>query len=89
MSYLTANHNARYRLSTIRPRPKVKRDIDKLRVVRRQDGWALLVDDIEEPAWVVSRKSRAVEAATDAARFHHATLIVTTRDGTEQRRTSY
>lgn len=59
--------------------------IDTLRVVPHDKGWALRVDDLSEPAWVVSTKKRAVTVARQAARFHEATLQVLTRAGKVQK----
>lgn len=50
--------------------------IDELRIVRHPRGWALMVDDIDEPAWVIANKDRAVEWARDAADHHEAKLEV-------------
>ena len=47
----------------------------------RDGGWALLVDDLAEPAWIVRTRKAAVAAARDAARFHGAALRVLTRSG--------
>lgn len=47
----------------------------------RDGGWALLVDDVAEPAWIVRTRKAAVAAARDAARFHGAALRVLTRTG--------
>jgi hypothetical protein len=43
------------------------------------EGWSLLVDDMAQPAWTVSTRSKAVAAARDAARMHHAQLIIEKR----------
>jgi len=43
------------------------------------DRWSLLVDDLEEPAWVVTTRARAVEAAREAARDHRAQLVIEKR----------
>jgi hypothetical protein len=44
-----------------------------------------MVDGVDEPAWIVSTKNRAVNAAKDAAAFHKAVLRVLTRTGKVQR----
>lgn len=53
------------------------------------DGWALLVEEITEPAWVLSNKKKAVSAAKDAARDHAAVLRVHKRNGELQREISF
>lgn len=53
------------------------------------DGWMLRVDGIPEPAWVVSTKRKAVEAAKDAARYHGSSLSVFSKTGTVQERFDY
>lgn len=63
--------------------------IDTMAVKPHDDGWALKVDDLKEPAWVVSTKKRAVQAAKDAARFHEATLRVFTQSGKLQKEFDY
>lgn len=55
--------------------------IDTMTVQPHSDGWALKIDNLKEPAWVVSTKKRAVKAAKDAAKFHEATLRVLTQQG--------
>jgi len=59
--------------------------IDTMRIEPHDDGWALRVDDLSEPAWIVTTKKRAVAAARRAARFHEATLKVLTRAGKVQK----
>lgn len=49
------------------------------------DGWMLLVDDIDEPAWVLPTKRQTVATARDAARFHRCPLDVFRSDDTLQR----
>lgn len=66
------------------PAPKLP-SIDRMAVHPHPDGWALLVDDIDEPAWVVPTKKQAVAAASDAASFHCCPLDVHRKDGRKQR----
>ena len=63
----------------------VRPNIERMRVEKKTRGWALMVDDITEPAWVVSTKARAVAAAKDAAAFHECLLRVLTSGGGVQR----
>lgn len=63
--------------------------IDTLAVVSHAGGWALMVDDLEEPAWVVSKKSRAVENASQAARFHACVLQVRSGTGKLQKQLDF
>ncbi|TNE87950.1 MAG: DUF2188 domain-containing protein [Deltaproteobacteria bacterium] len=69
--------------------PQEPPTIEAMRVVPHEDGWALEVDDIDEPAWVVSTKKTAVASAKENARFHHAVLSVHTKDGQVQRTFDY
>lgn len=63
------------------PRPR----IETMKVVSHPDGWALMIDDIDEPAWVLSNKRRCVESAKRAAADHGCVLRVFTRAGRKQR----
>ncbi len=63
--------------------------IRALEVVSRDGGWALMVDDVAEPAWVVSTKRRAVSNASDCAAFHGCLLRVRTKSGKVQRERDY
>lgn len=65
----------------IRQAPEPEPTIDTMRVVSTKDGWALMVEDVKEPAWVVSTKRKAVRAARAAADHHDAKLVVQTTDG--------
>lgn len=60
-------------------------EIDTMVVKAHDDGWALKVDNVDEPAWVVSTKKQAVKAAKKAAQFHEATLRVLTKAGKVQK----
>lgn len=75
---------ARPQASTNRP-PAV----DRLTMSPHPDGWALLVDDIETPAWVVSTKRTAVKSARRAARDLACQLVVQTRTGRVSRSFDY
>ena len=59
--------------------------ITAMSVIAHADGWALRVDGLDEPAWVVPQKARALASATDAAREHRASLRVFSRAGRLQR----
>lgn len=61
-----------------RPSP---RPIERMDVQPHERGWALIVDDVREPAWVVTTKKKAVAAARACARYHEAALFVHTRTG--------
>jgi hypothetical protein len=63
--------------------------IDRMYLRPHSDGWMLQVDELDEPAWVVDTKRKAVEAAKDAARYHGSTLSVFTRAGDLQARHDY
>jgi hypothetical protein len=63
------------------PTPAEPPPIAAMTVGPRGRGWALTVDDLPEPAWVVGTRKAAVAAARDAARFHRAELRVLTRTG--------
>lgn len=71
------------------PAPSAPPTPDTLKVRKRKDGWALMVDDLEVPAWIVSTKRRAVDWAEDAARHHACTLQVFKADGTLQAEHQY
>ena len=58
-------------------------------VMRHPEGWALMVEDIEEPAWVLSTKKKAVKAAREAAEELGTLLRVLTSKGKLQREISY
>lgn len=59
--------------------------IDVMKVVSADGGWALMVDGLDEPAWVVSTKAKAVESATNAATFHGCMLKIHTGSGKLQK----
>lgn len=58
-------------------------------VVPHADGWALMVGKVQEPAWVVSSKNKAVAAAKGAAEDHAAVLRIHDRHGDIQRELSF
>lgn len=60
-----------------------------MRVVSVDDGWALMVDDVDEPAWVVSTKKKAVKAAKGAAQDLGTELVIHTAAGKVQKRFDY
>jgi len=66
---------------TVPPKPLAKQapPIQVMCVEPHADGWALMVDDIDEPAWVVPKKRKALDSAKDAARHHRCMLRVLTR----------
>ena len=55
--------------------------IERMDVQPHDRGWALVIDDVGEPAWVVSTKKKALIAAKACARYHDAALFVHTRTG--------
>lgn len=59
--------------------------IQMMKLVAHDDGWALKVDDIDEPAWVVPTKKTAVASAKENAMFHGALLKVHTKAGKVQK----
>ena len=48
------------------------------------EGWALFIEAMEDPAWTVSTKDRAIKAARSAAAYHNALLTVRHQDGLVQ-----
>lgn len=63
---------AEYATSSHPPVPPIQR----MAVRPHPQGWALRVDGIEEPAWVLESRDRAVAAARSAAAFHGCPLDV-------------
>ncbi len=61
----------------------------QMAVVPHADGWALMVEDVDEPAWVVSTKKKAIAAAKGAAKDHAAVLRIHKRSGALQRELSF
>jgi uncharacterized protein YggE len=64
-------------------------DIDQLVVRYSGQGWALMVEDLATPAWTVSTKAKAVEAAKEIAEDCEALLVVETQNGKPQKRFDY
>lgn len=62
-------------MKVLHPSPSAS-SLDSLRVVNHPEGWALMVEDIKVPAWVVSTRAKAVRAAHRAARDLRAKLTV-------------
>jgi len=80
-----ASRQARRSVPMRPPEETAPAPISIMRVVSHPDGWALTVDDVEQPAWVVSKKATAVQSARSAAAFHACVLQVRTRAGRLQR----
>jgi len=55
--------------------------IEHLLVCATDDGWSLMVDDLDKPAWTVSTKAKAVAAARELAEELSVKLDVQTRAG--------
>ncbi len=64
-------------------------DIDRLVVRADSQGWSLVVEGLETPAWTVSTKAKAVEAAKEIAEDCEALLVIETRTGRPQQRIDY
>jgi hypothetical protein len=64
-------------------------DVERLVVRSTDDGWSLIVDELDTPAWTVSTKKKAVSAATDAAKALAAKLVIETASGKVQKTHDY
>lgn len=84
-SRITRSQPAAAKATVVEPPPTPT----MLAVRKHTDGWALLVDDLDEPAFVVSTKRKAVSWAQDAARHHTCTLRIFKADGDLQTEKDY
>ena len=55
--------------------------INTLKLKRSPRGWSLLVDELDEPAWTVTTRRKAIGAAVAAARDLRCRLVVERWDG--------
>lgn len=84
----TVNHRRpsgmpRKKADVMKPKPP-EPEIDRLIVRSTKDGWSLMVDDLNTPAWTLPRKKKAVEAALETAKQLGTRLMIETRTGKVQ-----
>lgn len=59
--------------------------VERMAVRPHDRGWQLTIDGVDQPAWVVRTKAKAVQAAREAASFHQCPLDVHGRNGARQK----